>query len=197
MAQQLMPVSYIVFGILHVIFGFLGLFCGGIVGLRQPQFRVGPAEGQVDLWQIMVQANPEIATWWTVSTVFGLVVSIILVMAGILLLAGSYKGAILSLVYSIIRIVTAVAELAFSFLKLLPALEDAVIQALPNAPAAERNIALLIFKLALALSGVATLIYPLVVLAFCMAWLRSLGQATAQEWQEHSLEADGERDWPK
>lgn len=76
------PASLIVFGVLHLLLGLMGLL-GGITALIFLLSDFKLPEGSFDLQAILCEELPWYQTYATTSVVLGLLVSIVLIVAGI------------------------------------------------------------------------------------------------------------------
>ncbi|MCS7166409.1 MAG: hypothetical protein RMI91_00520 [Gemmatales bacterium] len=178
MHAQEKPASYTVFGILHIIIGLLGVLCGVIQSVALQPIHIGPAGQEVNIWLLIVQAHPAIETWVRVTTLISVLLSVMLVVAGIILLMGSRNGAVLSLLYSVGKILVTLLDIGFSFLYLFPAMDEVLPKVLPGMPQPQRNAFLLGIRTGMLFGGSISLVYPVVVLAFSIIWL----------FRPHSLE---------
>ena len=149
------PAAITVFAILNLAFGGIGI-CGGLataVMFSMPQPAANP------VWDLMDE-NPVYGTFNTISMVGGLVMSIVLVAAGIGLLSFARWGRTLSIAYAWYVIIATVVGAVFVVLFwIVPMLDGA------DAIGPESAVALAGAFGGL-IGGLASLIYPIFILVF-------------------------------
>lgn len=154
------PTVLIVFGVLNIVFGCLGL-CGsifGTIGLFAPQ----PPGQQNPILDAM--ENPVYETVNMVNIGLGFVFAIVLIVAGILLLKRNRMGRTLSLVYVAYSILSIIVGLAVFFGFVYKPLSEAVAaEAGPEGQAMQIGI-----MFGMGLGVCFGLAYPIVLMIFMM-----------------------------
>ena len=116
------PTVLMVFGILNIIFGALGL-CGsifGVIGMLAPQ----PPGDANPVMKAM--ENPVYETINMVNVGLGFIFAVVLLVAGILLLKRNPMGRTLSMVYAVYSMISVVVGLAVFFAFVYGPLAEAV-----------------------------------------------------------------------
>lgn len=159
-AKPSRPTSVVVFGILNLLFGVLGL-CGAAGTAAMLMFMPQNPNVRNPVLELMAN-SPGYRLFNQISTGLGFIVAIVLVVAGIGLLQTKSFGRTLSIGYSIYALVAGVVGLIVSFMFLMkPLLEQA--QAAGGGPERAGAIGGMIGGM---FGGCVSLIYPIVLLIF-------------------------------
>ena len=109
------PASLMVFGILNLVFGVLGLCsyaCGSLMLVPNPDL-------QQDPFYELIHQSPSYQAFLVVSMGLGSVASIVLIAAGIGLLAAANWGRVLSIVYSLYALAMGIVGIAVNIMFLV------------------------------------------------------------------------------
>ena len=122
------PTTVTVMGILNIIFGSLFLLCticGGVLVLMMmnssSMFAINGVNVLGDMWDYLKREVPAYPAITIASLVAGLILNVLLLVAGIGLLNMQNWGRVLSLVYSVISIIDQIAMLIFTIAYVNPA----------------------------------------------------------------------------
>ena len=175
------PTSVLVIAIFHFIFGGFGLLCGlpGLVmqasGIGNPgkaPLPAGATQQQIDLHDMQVQvqkrseqAAPLQAPFLMGNVILNLLISLLLVVAGIGLVKMQSWGWLGSVVYGVARIVMQIYILLFSLLYSLPRTGPILEQELRSRPSLQpfAFVYQIVTPLAIGVAALG-LIYPIIVL---------------------------------
>ena len=156
------PTSVLVFGILNLVFGLLGL-CGTLAALAM---MYGPLAEQMaqmgkDNVTVQLQADPTYHGFMLVMSVVGFPFTILLVAAGVGLLRMRPWGRTGSIVYGVYDIIATIAALVMNYVFILFPL----MQRVDQLPEAER-VGVMAGMMGGIAGGCISLIYPILLLVF-------------------------------
>jgi hypothetical protein len=180
MARQQVPTAVVVVAILHFILGGIGLLsslCGGIAlavggGDIGRLFAFNPEmQQQIETQQrVVTEHAPFYVAWQVEGFVVGLVLSALLVTAGVGLLRLRSWARSFSLVYAVVDILQTLLAASYTFVFYLPAYQEAVRQT-HYRTAQEAEIARVTAQsmgIGMAFGFLLTLAYPVVVLVIML-----------------------------
>src|SRR5438105_717931 len=115
------PTAVTIIGISNIVFGGLGVLCG-LCGISA--YALGGAVAGRDLVEHMNQRIPGWYFWEVGKIAVGLLLSILLIVAGIGLLNMRKWGRVLSFVYAILTLPLQVGYVLFQFLLAIPVAKE-------------------------------------------------------------------------
>lgn len=127
-----MPVTGIVFGVLHIVFGLFGI-CGTAISSLMFFMPIDPAMARQNPVLKLMQDSPFYRTFNQVALIIGLIATLVLIVAGVGLLMQRPFGRQLSIGYGIYGIIAVILGTIVNVLFVFPALLENY-QALPPGP---------------------------------------------------------------
>jgi hypothetical protein len=173
------PTAVLVIAILHFVFGGLGLICGLCAGAQvaggSGMFAAPGAQGQQQqqmqeqMERQIEQRIPYYKPYQYGNTAADILLSVLMLIAGVGLLQMQAWGRYLSLFYAVLSIAIKIFTVAWSYLVLIPAMKEVMRNVFlpPGMPARDRDAFLLGMDLTFTLAPLmqlAFMIYPVVVL---------------------------------
>jgi hypothetical protein len=152
------PTSAVVFGILNIIFGALGL-CGTV--FTAAMFLVPQQGGQNPVLDIMAE-NTTYRIFMQVSIILGLIATLVVIASGIGLLQLKPYGRTLAIVYGVYAVVAGIVGIIVNFVFIIGPL----MQKASDAPAGPEQAAAIGGAIGGSFGGCIGLIYPVVLLFF-------------------------------